>query len=90
MTTTTTVNDNRVDIGVTAKGNERETHARRLAADLDRDDDTVKRVRTSVTDYALVWVAEDVHFRPPEGYTVEAVYNAPDGGTAVDLARVDA
>jgi len=89
MTTTTFVNDNRVDIGVSAEGGEDETHARRLAADLDRGDGRIKRVRTSVTDYALVWVAEDVHFRPPEGYTVKAVYNAPDGGTAVDLGRVD-
>ena len=90
MTTTTVVNDNRVDICVSAEGNDSETQARRLAADLDRDDDSIDRVRSSVTAYALVWVADDTHFRPPEGYAVEAVYSAPNGGTAVDLVRVDA
>lgn len=90
MTTRTIVNDNRVDLGATAATNGGETRARRLAADLARDDDSVDRVRSSVTDYAIVWVADDTHFHPPEGYAVEAVYNAPNGGTAVDLVRVDA
>ena len=90
MTTTTVVNDNRVDLGATAATNGGETRARRLAADLDRDDDRVDRVRSSVTDYAIVWIADDGRFRPPEGYAVESVYSAPNGGTAVHLTRTDA
>jgi len=88
--TTTIVNDNQVDLGVTAAKNGGETRARRFAADLNRDDDSVDRVRSSVPHYATVWVADDVHFRAPEGYTIEAVYNAPNGSTAVDVERVDA
>ena len=90
MTTTTVVNDNRVDLGATAATNGGETRARRLAADLNRDDDRVNRVRSSVTYYAVVWVDDGALLRPPEGYAVESVYNAPNGGTAVHLTRTDA
>jgi len=55
---------------------------------LTNDVDAVNR--SSVPHYATVWVADDVHFRAPEGYTIEAVYNAPNGSTAVDVERVDA
>ena len=96
MTTTTVVNDNRVDLGATAATNGGETRARRLAADLDRDDDRVDRVRSSVRNYATVWLADDfgsdegAAFRPPEGYEIDGIFVASNGDIGAKVERSDA
>lgn len=87
--TRTIVNDNDVTIYSPNGG----TEARRFAADLNRNDEQVKRVMSNVCCYATVWLVtdgDDFHWSPPDGYAIKEVYVTGDGGTAVDVERVDA
>jgi hypothetical protein len=68
--------------------------ARRLAARLDRGDGRVDRVvANGRPDTLSVWLDagdEPAHFRPPEGWTVEAVYLDDDtGGVCARVERED-
>jgi hypothetical protein len=96
MTTQTTVNDNTIDIGVTAARNSDETQARRFAADLPRGDDRINQVQTSVSAYVTVWLDDDfgadggAGFRPPEGYDIVKVFVSSRGSIAIDIEQVDA
>ena len=88
---TTVVNDNTVRIYASAEGNEDETAVRRLAGDLERGDNRIDRVGSSVTNYGTVWLAaEGEHFAPPDGYEIDKVYVDDGGGVAVDIDKVDA
>jgi hypothetical protein len=91
MSETTTVNDNTVKFGVTAHERGDDVHARRFAADLERNDERVDRVNTSVTNYATVWLADgDTKFEAPEGYEITGVFVGSNGGVAVKIDTVDA
>jgi hypothetical protein len=97
MSETTTVNDNTVGISPSGRRNARETAARRLAADLPRNDDRVREVTTSVAHDVTVWLdaPEDDYgsglgFRPPRGYEIAKVFVGTNGGVAVKLREVDA
>ena len=91
MTDTTTVNDNRVDFGASARGNGGDVRARRLAADLPRGDGRIDRVRSSVRHYAVVWLADGkTEYRPPEGFRIAKVFRSSNDDVAVCVEQVDA
>lgn len=94
MSGATIVNDNVVDIDASAHRNNRETAARRLAADLPRGDDRIREVSTSVLYDASVWIDSPpdvpVSFDPPAGYEVAKVFFGTNGGVCINLNEVDA
>jgi hypothetical protein len=79
----TTVNGNRTQLWSCDDS----APARRLSASLDRNDESVERIKSSTVADATVWVNDDAAFKPPEGWTVESVFNAPNGGTSVRLSE---
>jgi hypothetical protein len=96
MSETTTVNDNTVEISPSGMRNHRETAARRLAADLPRNDDRVREISTAVAHDATVWLdtpendrGSGLGFRPPRGYEIEKVFVGANGGVAVKIREVD-
>ena len=93
MTVDTVANGNGITVHASAKRNADETAARRLAADLCRDDSAVARVVTSVTHYAGVWLDTDsgpAAWTPPEGYAIADVFVSSRGDVHLDIDRVDA
>jgi hypothetical protein len=75
----TTVNGNRTQIWSC----DDEAATRRLAASLERADDRVDRVMSSTCYDAEVWLANDEVIRAPDGWVIDSVFNAPNGGTAI-------
>jgi hypothetical protein len=62
---------------------------RRLAAQLQRGDDAIKKLRTATKYDAKILVAFGGSFAPPDGWTVAKVYNGSIGNTIISLERDD-
>jgi len=75
----TTVNGNRTQLWSCDDS----APARRLAAALDRADDRVNRVKSSTVYDAEVWIADDKMINAPDGWEIDSVFAASNGGTCV-------
>lgn len=91
--TFTQANGNELCIGDSAIGTERESAARRLAADLDRADERVQSIDQELTGVVCVWLATPSgegdntchRFRAPDGWRIVYTDVVTSGAVCVGL-----
>ena len=94
MITNTVVNNHTLEVYPSAQGNSSETAARRFAASLDRNETSVREIKTSVVYDVEVWLDTDdigesgAAFYPPEGYEIAGAFVGSNGGVCLRINEV--